>query len=167
MGKYWYFYLCILHFRSFADTQLSRSISLSHPWAVSPVFQVFCAACCSLKCKLLYMDRKEARVCVICHSVLMNGEWAGNLRCGTSLVCLELQWGHLKRKSKYFICMGKYSKTVKMLWEAGMESLWRVEKLVRLQWVLKAFIWECSTRIAKTVTLGLIQKCTLYPLLPE
>uniref|UniRef100_A0A8D0H153 Zinc finger FYVE domain-containing protein n=1 Tax=Sphenodon punctatus TaxID=8508 RepID=A0A8D0H153_SPHPU len=33
--------------------------------------KVFCAACCSLKCKLLYMDRKEARVCVICHSVLM------------------------------------------------------------------------------------------------
>uniref|UniRef100_A0A8C6XS69 Zinc finger FYVE domain-containing protein n=1 Tax=Naja naja TaxID=35670 RepID=A0A8C6XS69_NAJNA len=34
--------------------------------------KVFCAACCSLKCKLLYMDRKEARVCVICHLVLMN-----------------------------------------------------------------------------------------------
>ncbi|XP_042320244.1 zinc finger FYVE domain-containing protein 9 [Sceloporus undulatus] len=34
--------------------------------------KVFCAACCSLKCKLLYMDRKEARVCVICHSVLLN-----------------------------------------------------------------------------------------------
>ncbi|XP_036612828.1 zinc finger FYVE domain-containing protein 9 isoform X2 [Trichosurus vulpecula] len=34
--------------------------------------KVFCAACCSLKCKLLYMERKEARVCVICHSVLMN-----------------------------------------------------------------------------------------------
>ncbi|KAG9469754.1 hypothetical protein GDO78_019737 [Eleutherodactylus coqui] len=35
--------------------------------------KVFCAACCSLKCKLLYMDKKEARVCVICHSVLING----------------------------------------------------------------------------------------------
>ncbi|XP_030062017.1 zinc finger FYVE domain-containing protein 9 isoform X2 [Microcaecilia unicolor] len=34
--------------------------------------KVFCAACCSLKCRLLYMERKEARVCVICHSVLMN-----------------------------------------------------------------------------------------------
>ncbi|XP_058159569.1 zinc finger FYVE domain-containing protein 9 isoform X2 [Dasypus novemcinctus] len=34
--------------------------------------KVFCASCCSLKCKLLYMDKKEARVCVICHSVLMN-----------------------------------------------------------------------------------------------
>ncbi|MBN3313229.1 ZFYV9 protein, partial [Atractosteus spatula] len=33
---------------------------------------VFCAACCSLKCRLVYMDRKEARVCVTCHSVLMN-----------------------------------------------------------------------------------------------
>lgn len=48
-------------------------------------FQVFCATCCSLKCKLLYMDRKEARVCVICHSVLMNGEWRENLRRSTSL----------------------------------------------------------------------------------
>ncbi|XP_043989288.1 zinc finger FYVE domain-containing protein 9 isoform X2 [Gambusia affinis] len=34
--------------------------------------KVFCAACCSLKCKLLYMDRKEARVCVTCHSALTN-----------------------------------------------------------------------------------------------
>nr|XP_015210828.1 PREDICTED: zinc finger FYVE domain-containing protein 9 isoform X1 [Lepisosteus oculatus]XP_015210829.1 PREDICTED: zinc finger FYVE domain-containing protein 9 isoform X1 [Lepisosteus oculatus]XP_015210830.1 PREDICTED: zinc finger FYVE domain-containing protein 9 isoform X1 [Lepisosteus oculatus]XP_015210831.1 PREDICTED: zinc finger FYVE domain-containing protein 9 isoform X1 [Lepisosteus oculatus]XP_015210832.1 PREDICTED: zinc finger FYVE domain-containing protein 9 isoform X1 [Lepisosteus len=34
--------------------------------------KVFCAACCSLKCRLVYMDRKEARVCVTCHSVLMN-----------------------------------------------------------------------------------------------
>ncbi|KAF6736147.1 Zinc finger FYVE domain-containing protein 9 [Oryzias melastigma] len=32
--------------------------------------KVFCAACCSLKCKLAYMDRKEARVCVTCHSTL-------------------------------------------------------------------------------------------------
>ncbi|KAJ0059070.1 hypothetical protein NL108_007444, partial [Boleophthalmus pectinirostris] len=31
---------------------------------------VFCASCCSLKCRLLYMDRKEARVCVTCHSTL-------------------------------------------------------------------------------------------------
>uniref|UniRef100_A0A672QI16 Zinc finger FYVE-type containing 9 n=1 Tax=Sinocyclocheilus grahami TaxID=75366 RepID=A0A672QI16_SINGR len=28
---------------------------------------VFCAACCSLKSRLMYMDRKEARVCVTCH----------------------------------------------------------------------------------------------------
>ncbi|XP_034270969.1 LOW QUALITY PROTEIN: zinc finger FYVE domain-containing protein 9 [Pantherophis guttatus] len=41
--------------------------------------KVFCAACCSLKCKLLYMDRKEARVCVICHSVLMNAQSLENL----------------------------------------------------------------------------------------
>ncbi|XP_035272214.1 zinc finger FYVE domain-containing protein 9-like isoform X1 [Anguilla anguilla] len=34
--------------------------------------KVFCAACCSLRCRLMYMDRKEARVCVTCHSVLMN-----------------------------------------------------------------------------------------------
>ncbi|XP_075038190.1 zinc finger FYVE domain-containing protein 9 [Mixophyes fleayi] len=36
--------------------------------------KVFCATCCSLKCKLLYMDKKEARVCVICHSVLINAQ---------------------------------------------------------------------------------------------
>uniref|UniRef100_A0A8C4IVA2 Zinc finger FYVE-type containing 9 n=1 Tax=Dicentrarchus labrax TaxID=13489 RepID=A0A8C4IVA2_DICLA len=30
--------------------------------------KVFCATCCSLKCRLMYMDRKEARVCVTCHS---------------------------------------------------------------------------------------------------
>ncbi|XP_072524502.1 zinc finger FYVE domain-containing protein 9 isoform X3 [Salminus brasiliensis] len=35
--------------------------------------KVFCAACCSLKCRLMYMDRKEARVCVTCHHALMNG----------------------------------------------------------------------------------------------
>uniref|UniRef100_A0A673M876 Zinc finger FYVE domain-containing protein 9-like n=1 Tax=Sinocyclocheilus rhinocerous TaxID=307959 RepID=A0A673M876_9TELE len=29
--------------------------------------KVFCAACCSLKSRLMYMDRKEARVCVTCH----------------------------------------------------------------------------------------------------
>lgn len=38
------------------------------------VFKVFCAACCSLKCRLTYMDRKEARVCVTCHSALTSGE---------------------------------------------------------------------------------------------
>ncbi|XP_034558163.1 zinc finger FYVE domain-containing protein 9 isoform X1 [Notolabrus celidotus] len=32
--------------------------------------KVFCATCCSLKCRLMYMDRKEARVCVTCHSAL-------------------------------------------------------------------------------------------------
>uniref|UniRef100_A0A8C2DV92 Zinc finger, FYVE domain containing 9a n=1 Tax=Cyprinus carpio TaxID=7962 RepID=A0A8C2DV92_CYPCA len=35
--------------------------------------KVFCAACCSLKSRLMYMDRKEARVCVTCHHALMNG----------------------------------------------------------------------------------------------
>lgn len=62
---------------------------VTHFWTTLKLFplwfQVFCAACCSLKCKLLYMDRKEARVCVICHSVLMNGKWKKNLRCSTSL----------------------------------------------------------------------------------
>uniref|UniRef100_UPI00398F47BB zinc finger FYVE domain-containing protein 9 n=1 Tax=Pristiophorus japonicus TaxID=55135 RepID=UPI00398F47BB len=36
--------------------------------------KVFCAACCSLKCKLNYMDMKEARVCVTCHSVLASSQ---------------------------------------------------------------------------------------------
>ncbi|XP_071348008.1 zinc finger FYVE domain-containing protein 9 isoform X3 [Trachinotus anak] len=36
--------------------------------------KVFCAACCSLKCRLTYMDKKEARVCVTCHSALTSGE---------------------------------------------------------------------------------------------
>lgn len=38
------------------------------------IFKVFCATCCSLKCRLTYMDRKEARVCVTCHSALTSGE---------------------------------------------------------------------------------------------
>lgn len=36
--------------------------------------KVFCAACCSLKSRLMYMDRKEARVCVTCHHALMNAQ---------------------------------------------------------------------------------------------
>ncbi|XP_061695611.1 zinc finger FYVE domain-containing protein 9 isoform X2 [Syngnathoides biaculeatus] len=32
--------------------------------------KVFCATCCSLKCKLAYMDGKEARICITCHSAL-------------------------------------------------------------------------------------------------
>ncbi|XP_026169020.1 zinc finger FYVE domain-containing protein 9 isoform X2 [Mastacembelus armatus] len=36
--------------------------------------KVFCAACCSLKCRLMYMDRKEARVCVTCHSALTSAQ---------------------------------------------------------------------------------------------
>ncbi|XP_054835100.1 zinc finger FYVE domain-containing protein 9 isoform X2 [Eublepharis macularius] len=46
--------------------------------------KVFCATCCSLKCKLLYMDRKEARVCVICHSVLMNAQAWDNMMSASS-----------------------------------------------------------------------------------
>ncbi|XP_039339570.1 zinc finger FYVE domain-containing protein 9 isoform X1 [Mauremys reevesii] len=46
--------------------------------------KVFCAACCSLKCKLVYMDRKEARVCVICHSVLMNAQAWENMMSASS-----------------------------------------------------------------------------------
>ncbi|XP_017350657.1 zinc finger FYVE domain-containing protein 9 isoform X1 [Ictalurus punctatus] len=43
--------------------------------------KVFCAACCSLRCRLMYMDRKEARVCVTCHHTLTSAQaWesAGN-----------------------------------------------------------------------------------------
>ncbi|XP_040612927.1 zinc finger FYVE domain-containing protein 9 isoform X1 [Mesocricetus auratus] len=46
--------------------------------------KVFCASCCSLKCKLIYMDRKEARVCVICHSVLMNAQAWENMMSASS-----------------------------------------------------------------------------------
>nr|XP_033771959.1 zinc finger FYVE domain-containing protein 9 isoform X2 [Geotrypetes seraphini] len=46
--------------------------------------KVFCAACCSLKCRLLYMERKEARVCVICHSVLMNVQAWENMMSASS-----------------------------------------------------------------------------------
>ncbi|XP_051026927.1 zinc finger FYVE domain-containing protein 9 [Acomys russatus] len=46
--------------------------------------KVFCASCCSLKCKLLYMDRKEARVCVICHSVLTNAQAWENMMSASS-----------------------------------------------------------------------------------
>ncbi|XP_060940177.1 zinc finger FYVE domain-containing protein 9 isoform X3 [Limanda limanda] len=35
--------------------------------------KVFCATCCSLKCRLVYMDQKEARVCITCHSALTTG----------------------------------------------------------------------------------------------
>uniref|UniRef100_A0A8D3DJT4 Zinc finger FYVE-type containing 9 n=1 Tax=Scophthalmus maximus TaxID=52904 RepID=A0A8D3DJT4_SCOMX len=36
--------------------------------------KVFCATCCSVKCRLTYMDRKEARVCVTCHSALTSAQ---------------------------------------------------------------------------------------------
>ncbi|KAM6948369.1 zinc finger FYVE domain-containing protein 9 [Aplochiton taeniatus] len=36
--------------------------------------KVFCATCCSLKCRLIYMDRREARVCVTCHSALTSAQ---------------------------------------------------------------------------------------------
>ncbi|XP_067846308.1 zinc finger FYVE domain-containing protein 9 isoform X3 [Heptranchias perlo] len=42
--------------------------------------KVFCTACCSLKCKLNYMDMKEARVCVTCHSVLTSSSSLSILR---------------------------------------------------------------------------------------
>ncbi|CAL8279085.1 unnamed protein product [Lota lota] len=41
--------------------------------------KVFCAACCSLKGRLVYMDMKEARVCVTCHSALMSGDGCGGV----------------------------------------------------------------------------------------
>ncbi|MFT7818986.1 zinc finger FYVE domain-containing protein 9 [Arapaima gigas] len=36
--------------------------------------KVFCTACCSLKSRLTYMDRKEARVCITCHAALMSAQ---------------------------------------------------------------------------------------------
>ncbi|KAK6311241.1 hypothetical protein J4Q44_G00192960 [Coregonus suidteri] len=45
--------------------------------------KVFCAACCSLRSRLIYMDRKEARVCITCHSALLSAHsWEGT--CGGS-----------------------------------------------------------------------------------
>ncbi|XP_078070981.1 zinc finger FYVE domain-containing protein 16-like isoform X2 [Mustelus asterias] len=35
--------------------------------------KVFCAACCNQKCKLQYLENKEARVCVICYSSIQKG----------------------------------------------------------------------------------------------
>ncbi|XP_071377019.1 zinc finger FYVE domain-containing protein 9-like, partial [Centroberyx affinis] len=46
--------------------------------------KVFCAACCSLKCRLMYMDRKEARVCVTCHSALMSAPSWENQAAGSN-----------------------------------------------------------------------------------
>ncbi|XP_071780418.1 zinc finger FYVE domain-containing protein 9 [Centroberyx gerrardi] len=46
--------------------------------------KVFCAACCSLKCRLMYMDRKEARVCVTCHSALMSAPSWENQAVGSN-----------------------------------------------------------------------------------
>ncbi|KAJ8270146.1 hypothetical protein GJAV_G00110870 [Gymnothorax javanicus] len=46
--------------------------------------KVFCAACCSLKCRLMYMDRKEARVCVTCHSALMSARSWENMVSGSN-----------------------------------------------------------------------------------
>uniref|UniRef100_A0A668A7G9 Zinc finger FYVE-type containing 9 n=1 Tax=Myripristis murdjan TaxID=586833 RepID=A0A668A7G9_9TELE len=46
--------------------------------------KVFCAACCSLKCRLMYMDRKEARVCVTCHSALMSAPSWDNQAAGSN-----------------------------------------------------------------------------------
>ncbi|XP_010783464.1 zinc finger FYVE domain-containing protein 9, partial [Notothenia coriiceps] len=46
--------------------------------------KVFCAACCSLKCRLMYMDRKEARVCVTCHSALTSAPSWGTLAAATN-----------------------------------------------------------------------------------
>ncbi|XP_048395228.1 zinc finger FYVE domain-containing protein 9-like isoform X2 [Stegostoma tigrinum] len=47
--------------------------------------EVFCAACCSLKCKLNYMDMKEARVCVTCHTVLNSSQaWENTFSASAS-----------------------------------------------------------------------------------
>ncbi|GCC25510.1 zinc finger FYVE domain-containing protein 9-like [Chiloscyllium punctatum] len=47
--------------------------------------KVFCAACCSLKCKLHYMDMKEARVCVTCHTVLTSSQaWENTFSASAS-----------------------------------------------------------------------------------
>lgn len=41
------------------------------------VLQVFCVVCCDLRFKLTHLGGKEGRVCVTCHSTLMNRECCG------------------------------------------------------------------------------------------
>uniref|UniRef100_A0A8C1WP82 Zinc finger, FYVE domain containing 9b n=1 Tax=Cyprinus carpio TaxID=7962 RepID=A0A8C1WP82_CYPCA len=41
------------------------------------VLQVFCVVCCDLRYKLTHLGGKEGRVCVTCHSALMNRECRG------------------------------------------------------------------------------------------
>ncbi|XP_078420535.1 zinc finger FYVE domain-containing protein 16-like isoform X2 [Cetorhinus maximus] len=36
--------------------------------------KVFCAACCNQKCKLQYLENKEARVCVVCYSSIQKAQ---------------------------------------------------------------------------------------------
>lgn len=37
--------------------------------------QVFCVVCCDLKFRLTHLGGKEGRVCVTCHSTLINREF--------------------------------------------------------------------------------------------
>jgi len=37
-------------------------------------FQVFCSTCCNMKSRLPYMKNQEVRVCVLCHSELLQGK---------------------------------------------------------------------------------------------
>ncbi|ESO88131.1 hypothetical protein LOTGIDRAFT_193725 [Lottia gigantea] len=36
--------------------------------------KIFCSLCCSMKSKLVYMENKEARVCLSCHQILQAGK---------------------------------------------------------------------------------------------
>ncbi|XP_069792631.1 zinc finger FYVE domain-containing protein 16 isoform X2 [Narcine bancroftii] len=36
--------------------------------------KVFCAACCNQKCKLQYLENKEARVCVVCYNTIQKAQ---------------------------------------------------------------------------------------------
>ncbi|XP_067838873.1 zinc finger FYVE domain-containing protein 16-like isoform X2 [Heptranchias perlo] len=36
--------------------------------------KVFCAACCNQKCKLKYLENKEARVCVVCYGTMQKAQ---------------------------------------------------------------------------------------------
>ena len=37
--------------------------------------QIFCSACCSLKCQLEYLETREARVCSRCYQDIIRGRW--------------------------------------------------------------------------------------------
>lgn len=71
-------------------------------WLCVCFLKVFCAACCSLKCKLVYMDRKEARVCVTCHSALTTGEHhRSNKLCQ---LCLRCCWEEVRNLIDPILC---------------------------------------------------------------
>lgn len=56
--------------------------------------QVFCVVCCDLRFKLTHLGGKEGRVCVTCHSTLINRECPGGFRyLRAYLLLLHINYG--------------------------------------------------------------------------